>query len=150
MTAAILLMLAAAAPAAAATTTAPATIQAPVLARTVERGEKLATGDFTRGPVSPNAARGMLAPADAAGQEATHRIMAGAPVRAADVAQPRVVRRGDAVTISFATGTLKITSAGRAMSDAGRGEPVRVFNTATGRTLDGVADAPGQVSIPVH
>ena len=149
MTAAILLMLAAAAPAAAAPA-APATIQAPVLARTVERGEKLAAGDFTRGPVSPTAARGMLAPAEAAGQEATHRIMAGAPVRAADVAQPRVVRRGEAVTISFATGALTITSAGRAMSDAGKGEPVRVFNTATGRTLDGIADAPGQVSIPVH
>ncbi|WP_395328455.1 flagellar basal body P-ring formation chaperone FlgA [Novosphingobium sp. BL-8H] len=150
MAAAILLMLAAAAPAAAVAPAAPASIQAPVLARTVERGEKLAAGDFTRGPISPSAARGMLAPAEAAGQEATHRIMAGAPVRAADVAQPRVVRRGEAVTISFITGALTITSAGRAMSDAARGEPVRVFNTATGRTLDGVADAPGQVSIPAR
>lgn len=110
----------------------------------------MAAGDFTKGPVSPNAARGMLAPAEAAGQEATHRIMAGTPVHASDVAQPRVVRRGEAVTISIATGALRITSAGRALADAGKGEPVRVLNIATSRTLDAVADAPGQVSIQVH
>lgn len=144
MFAALILALAAA-PAAAADTVATA-----VLDRTVERGERLSASDFSKAPLPAVTARGALTPAEAAGQEATRRLNAGAPVRAADVVPPRAIRRGEAVTISVATGTLHISSAGRALSDAAKGEPVRVLNLATSRTLDAVADAPGQVSIPVR
>ncbi|MBF7012894.1 flagellar basal body P-ring formation chaperone FlgA, partial [Novosphingobium sp. HR1a] len=88
-----------------------------------------------------------LSPADAAGQEATRRIMAGSAVRVADVAAPRLVRRGENVTIALVSGALRITSPGRALADAARGEPVRVLNLATNRTLEGTAAATGEVRI---
>ncbi|WP_232493714.1 flagellar basal body P-ring formation chaperone FlgA [Novosphingobium kaempferiae] len=119
----------------------------PVLARTVERGEVLSRTDFGTAPVSPAIARGALSPLEAAGQEATHRLNAGAPVRAADVAPPRLVRRGENVTIALVSGALRITSPGRALADAGKGDPVRVLNLATNRTLEGVAAASGEVRI---
>ncbi|MFC0686537.1 flagellar basal body P-ring formation chaperone FlgA [Novosphingobium clariflavum] len=145
MFAALVLALAAAAPAA-----APDTVVTAVLDRTVERGERLSASDFSKAALPAVTARGTLTPAQAAGQEASRRLSAGAPVRAADVVPPRLVRRGEAVTISVASGTMRITSAGRALSDAAKGEPVRVLNLATSRTLDAVAEAPGQVSIPVQ
>lgn len=133
------------APALAAATAIPAGEAAPVLARTVERGEVLSKADFVTAPVLAAIARNALSPAEAAGQEAVRRLNAGAPVRSTDLAVPRLVRRGEAVTISLVSGGLKITSAGRALSDGARGEHVRVLNLATNRTLEAVAESAGNV-----
>lgn len=130
-----------------AATSAPVTEAAPVLARVVERGEVLSKADFETARVLPAIARNALSPAEAAGREATRRLNAGAPVRASDLTAARVVRRGESVTISLVSGALKITSAGRALSDAGRGDPVRVLALATNRTLEGIATAPGEVRL---
>jgi flagellar basal body P-ring formation protein FlgA len=75
------------------------------------------------------------------------RLNAGAPVRSSDLTAPRVVRRGDAVTIAVVSGALRIASPGRALADAARGDNVRVVSLATNRTLEGVAAAPGEVRI---
>ncbi|EQB18183.1 hypothetical protein L284_05575, partial [Novosphingobium lindaniclasticum LE124] len=58
------------APALAAATAIPAGEAAPVLARTVERGEVLSKADFVTAPVLAAIARNALSPAEAAGQEA--------------------------------------------------------------------------------
>ncbi|MGF7153923.1 flagellar basal body P-ring formation chaperone FlgA [Novosphingobium gossypii] len=129
---------------------APAGETTPVLARTVERGEVLSRTDFETARIAPAVARGALGPAEAAGQETTRRILAGTPVRAADVAVPRLVRRGENVTIAVVSGAMRITSPGRALADAGKGEPVRVLNLATSRTLEGVAAATGEVRIAIQ
>ena len=132
---------------AAANTPAPGTEFAPVLARAVERGEVLAKADFETARVLPAVARNALSPAEAAGQETTRRLNAGAPVRASDLTSARVVRRGETVTISLVSGGLRITAPGRALSDAGRGDVVRVMSLATNRTLEGVALAAGEVRV---
>ena len=119
----------------------------PVLVRSVEKGETLSASDFTTAALPPAAGRGATQPGDAAGQEATRRLTAGNPVRAADIAAPRIVRRGEAVTIALISGTLRITATGRALADAGKGEMVRVLNLSTNRTLNAVADTPGQVRL---
>lgn len=118
-----------------------------VLARTIERGETLAASDFTTAPIAPATARNAIPASEAAGQEATRRLAAGSPVRAADIAAPRIIRRGEAVTIALVSGALRITASGRALSDGARGEPVRVLNLNTNRTLDAVAETAGQVRI---
>ncbi|KPH62817.1 flagellar basal body P-ring formation chaperone FlgA [Novosphingobium aerophilum] len=138
------------APALASAPALPAGEPAPVLARTVERGEVLSKADFVTAPVLPAVARNALSPAEAAGQEAVRRLNAGAPVRATDLTAPHLVRRGEAVTISLISGGLKITSAGRALSDGAKGEQVRVLNLATNRTLDAVAEGSGDVRMSVQ
>lgn len=137
-----LLFLAAVVPAA-----QPAGEPTPVLVRTVERGDILSGSDFETVRMPVAAGRGALTPGEAAGQEAVRRIVAGSPVRSGDVASARLVRRGDTVTIAVVSGALRITSPGRALADAGRGEPVRVLSLATNRTLEGVAAATGEVRI---
>jgi flagella basal body P-ring formation protein FlgA len=133
--------------AASALTPAPATVDTPVLARTVAKGETLQVSDFTSAPLSSASARGATRPDEASGQEALRRLSEGSPVRATDITTPRVVRRGEAVMIAVISGPLRITSAGRALSSAGVGEPVRVMNLSTNRTLDAVAEKAGHVQI---
>ncbi|AGH49093.1 flagellar basal body P-ring biosynthesis protein FlgA [Sphingomonas sp. MM-1] len=135
------------APAAALPAPPPATVQAPVLARTIEKGELMSAADFETAPLAPNAARGALPPAAAAGKEAARRLMAGAIVKGTDIVMPRLVRRGEAVTIAVVSGGLTITAPGRALTDGGKGDAVRVVSLSTNRTLDAVVDQPGRVRI---
>lgn len=128
----------------------PPTVDTPVLARTVEKGETLTAADFTSAALPPATARGATPPREAAGQEAVRRLAAGNPVRDNDIVAPRVIRRGEAVTITLVSGALRITTSGRALSEAARGQPVRVLNLSTNRTLDAVADTPGQVHIALQ
>lgn len=125
----------------------PDLVETPVLGRTVEQGELLSADDFTVEALRPAQARGAIIPADAAGKEARRRLQAGATVRGSDLIEPQVVRRGEPVVIMVRAGGLSITAPGRALSSAAAGEPVRVVSTSTNRTLDGVAEAAGQVRV---
>lgn len=124
-----------------------ATVDAPVLARTIEKGDRVSVTDFEVAPVSTTAARSAISPRDAAGMEATRRLLAGQPVRGTDLARPQAIRRGEAVTIALVSGALSITTAGRALSGGGIGEPIRVVSLSTNRTLDGVVEQAGRVRV---
>ena len=126
---------------------APATVETPVLSRTVEKGEILGADHFTTAPLPATAARTAITPAQAAGREAVRALRAGQPVRSTDLAAPRIIRRGQNITILFSAGPLNIQTAGRALTDAAVGEPVRVLNLSSNRTLDAVADAAGRARV---
>lgn len=121
----------------------------PVLLHSISRGQSLSEADFEQAPLSAGAARGALSIEEATGQEARRNLRAGSPVRATDVTTPRLVHRGESVTIEVVSGGLQISSAGRALDDATRGEPVRVLNLATNRTIEGIAQAAGRVAIRI-
>jgi len=141
---AMLLVVPAAVPA---QTGAPASVQVPVLAHAVARGEIVGPDDFATEPRSPAQARNALAVADAVGREAARPLPAGTVLRAPDVIAPRLVRRGEAVTITIRSGGLAIATGGRALASAGAGETVRVVSASTNRTLDGVVEGPGAVRV---
>ena len=122
-------------------------VEAPVLARAVEKGELLSAGDFTVATVLAAQARSALAPADAAGMETSRRLNAGSPVRAFDVMRPQLVRRGEPVSLVVRRGGLAITAPGRALSSGAAGDVVRVVNAATSRTLEGTVEKAGHVRI---
>ena len=126
---------------------APASVDVPVLGRVVQRGAVIGQDDFTTEARSPAQARNALPIADAVGREATRTLMAGTVVRATDVIAPRLVRRGEPVTITVRSGGLAIATGGRALASAGAGEMVRVVNLSTNRTLDGVVEGPDAVRI---
>lgn len=141
----LLLLALLASPAAA--QTAPVTADVPVLSRAVARGEVIGRDDFALEPRSAAQARGALALADAVGREATRTLVAGTVVRPTDVITPRLVRRGEPVTITVRAGGLAIATGGRALASGGAGDLVRVVSAATNRTLDGVVEGPGAVRV---
>lgn len=118
-----------------------------VLARTVQRGEVLDVGDFTTIDMPVTQARDTVSAKDAEGRETRRILRSGLPVRATDLAEPRLILRGDPVTIRLRSGALTISAAGRALGDAARGRPLRVFNEATNQTLDAIAEAAGIVRV---
>lgn len=122
-------------------------VVADVLARTIQRGDLVSERDFAAGEVTAAQARGIVSAQDAAGLEARRTLREGMPVRASDLAEPRLVKRGEPVKISLREGVLTISVLGRALSDGAMGEQVRVFSEATNQTLDGVVEGAGTVRI---
>lgn len=64
----------------------------------------------------------------------------------ASVTKPKLVRRGQAVTLAVRSGTLTITAQGRALADGREGDAVRVV-TPSSRTVEGVVEAGGTVRL---
>lgn len=136
---------------AAAASPAPATnpnmVDTPVLSHPVARGEILSAADFEPQPRARGFAIGALPVASAAGREAVRDLSAGNVVRAGDVVTPRLVRRGEPVTISLRGAGLVIGTTGRALGSGGMGDLVRVVAPATGRTLDTIVEGSGAVRV---
>jgi len=123
----------------------PAPVETPVLARIVERGAVITEEDFTVQALPASQARGAMSAKAAGGMEAARRLTAGTVVRANDIIPPRLVRRGEPVTIYVRSGGLLISTSGRALDNGGRGDHVRVVANSTNRTLDAEVEGSGAV-----
>ena len=126
---------------------APADVAVDVLAHPVQRGDVLSQADFVQEDLAEARARGAIAAEDAAGMEARRSLRAGMPVRYSDLIEPRLVRRGEPVSISIRNGPLTITATGRALGDGAMNEPVRVFSETTNHTLDAFVEGTGAVRV---
>ena len=73
----------------------------------------------------------------------------GTVIAPSDLTAGKVISRGQRVTIVAKNGDISIKVPGKAMSDAGQGEPVKVQNISSQRTVEGIATAPGIVTIPM-
>jgi len=118
----------------------------PVLAHAVQRGDRLSAGDFTEDQLPAYRGRDAISPRNAEGMEAVRNMPAGMPLRATDVMSPRLVRRGEPVTIRYVAGPLVISGSGRALVDGGQGDLVRVV-TESSRTIEALVDGQGAVRI---
>jgi len=125
----------------------PAQVKAYVLIRPIARGEIVGKDDFDVAMMGPAQARATLTPRDAAGREAVRDLAAGVVVRPADLISPRLVRRGEPVTITMRGPGLAITADGRALTAGAAGDVVRVFSLSTNRTLDAIVEGPNAVSV---
>lgn len=123
-----------------------AATQVAVLSRTVERGTVLSVDDFVLEPRDRVVGR-PLDPAAVAGLEAVRPLASGRILLETDLAPPRLVRRGETVTLTVRHGNMVITAPGRALADGRRGTLVRVVSGTTNRTLEGIVDSPGRVRL---
>jgi flagella basal body P-ring formation protein FlgA len=81
------------------------------------------------------------------GKAARRILRAGETVRAGDIAEPTVVRKGDLVTISLSTAGMQLSAQGKAVEDGAMGAAIRVTNTQSSRVIDAVVAGPNQVVI---
>jgi flagella basal body P-ring formation protein FlgA len=126
------------------------TIEAAVLARSVERNEVLKSSDVVV-ERRPKAEVG----SDAAtrdrvvGMQARRQLRAGQAVRIADLAKPDLVQRDQNVTLIYDTPGLYLTVRGKALENGTEGDAVNVMNLQSKRTISGIVTGRGQVSITV-
>lgn len=80
----------------------------------------------------------LLAAEEIVGREAERRLSPGRPLRQADLRSPRLVRKGEVVTLLFRRGPIEISAQGRALEDGAEGARVRATNLDSGRPVAGL------------
>ena len=86
-------------------------------------------------------------PAELTGMQVRSLLTEGRPVMVQSVMQPVVVSRGELVTLRYFDGRLELSSPGRALADAHRGQEVRIVNLVSNATVSGIASADGIVEV---
>lgn len=72
---------------------------------------------------------------DLVGMTPRRMITAGTPINTIDVESPRMVTRGDLVTLVFTDGSLLLTAQGKALQHGAKGDTIRVVNTSSNKTI---------------
>ena len=98
-------------------------------------------------PESALAPDTVLAAEEIVGREAGRRIAAGRPLRASDLRAPRLVRKGELVTLVFQRGPIELTAQGRALQDGSEGERIRAVNVDSERPVSGVVIGPRRLLV---
>jgi len=125
------------------------TIDVPVLKNTIRNGDVISRHDITtiKAPLHSINHDVYLKAQDLIGLTPRRLITAGSPIKEADVQEPRMVDRGDSVTIVYNSGPLRLTSTGRALQHGAKGDLVRVTNAQSKQTIDAVVSGDQEVTV---
>jgi len=121
--------------------TAPLAAETIVAARTIPARSIIMPEDIVLRDV--NVLGGIAEPGLAIGKEARVALYAGRPIRAADLASPAVVERNQIVLLVYQSGTISISTDGRALDRAGAGDRIRVMNLSSRTTVSAQIDESG-------
>jgi flagella basal body P-ring formation protein FlgA len=126
------------------------TVEAAVLARSVERNEVIKSSDVIV-ERRPKAEVGNDAAArdNVVGMQARRQLRAGQAVRVTDLAKPDLVVRDQNVTLIYESGGLYLTIRGKALEGGTEGDAINVLNLQSKRTVSGIVVGRAQVSVAV-
>ncbi|WP_146686022.1 flagellar basal body P-ring formation chaperone FlgA [Bradyrhizobium canariense] len=132
------------------TGTAIETVEAAVLARSVERNEVLKSSDVIVERRPKAEVGGDAATRNAVvGMQMRRQLRAGQALRTGDVTKPDLVQRDDNVTLIYQAAGLYLTIRGKALDSGAEGDVVNVNSQQSKRTISGVVIGRGQVAITV-
>lgn len=125
------------------------TIPVPVAARRIMPDEIIAEGDLAvaRLPMGQVGAYVMTDLEEVIGKQVRRVLSPGRPIQRQSIIQPLIIGRGDRVEIYFSDGLLALSSPGRALSDAHRGQEIRIVNLISNKTVTAIATGSGTVEI---
>jgi flagellar basal body P-ring formation protein FlgA len=126
------------------------TVEAAVLARSVERNDVLKSSDVVveRRPKAEVGAD-VLTRDRALGMQARRQLRAGQALKGADVAKPDLVQRDQSVTLIYETVGIYLTVLGKALEAGTEGDVVNVLNLQSKRTVSGVVVGRGRVAMVI-
>jgi flagella basal body P-ring formation protein FlgA len=118
-----------------------------VFQRDVQRGHVITSGDVSWEDAVPGRLIRNGADMAAIGMEIRRPIKAGQPVLSNDLKAPSIIRKGEQVKIVYVSAGVRLTVDGVAQNEAAKGEPVRVLNNYSKRTIDAIAEASGEARV---
>ncbi len=124
-------------------------VPVPVPRRNLARGTVLTAEMFEESwlPASRLREDTVMLVEDLTGLELRRSLRRGQPVRRGQVQWPRLVRRGDVVTLVFSRPGLILTALGRALEDGAEGQIIRLVNLDSERPLRGRVTGPRRATI---
>lgn len=125
------------------------TVEVPVLNHAVGRGEMVTAQDVTLVRMRKDLLRPatITDPGAVVGMAAKVALRANLPVSEADLQRPLAVTRGALVTLVLNYHGMALTAQGRAMDQGSLGDTVRVTNTHSNLTVEGVIDSTNRVRV---
>ena len=126
-----------------------ALLPAAVAVRPIAKGVVIQADDIEVQPLSPESAdhERLLASKEVIGREARTAIGAGQPISADAVQLPRLVRRGDKVSVRSLAAGVSITTSGKALADGAQGESIPVELEDPKRQIIARVTGPARVEI---
>lgn len=124
-------------------------IEAPHLAASLPPGSILTPADIEMRsvPLKFAESNGFASIDQLVGKALQRQSRAGMLLRPADVAEPLVISRNEAVTVFFRSGPLTLSVKATALNAASQGETIQVINLVSKRVLTGVAVGKGTVEV---
>lgn len=83
----------------------------------------------------------------AVGQQLKYSVAQGTVINPNGLVTQKLVHRGDQIMLIAKAGSMEVRMSGIALSDAIRGQRIRVKNLSSKRIVEGVVDAPGIVRV---
>ncbi len=122
----------------------------PVLARAVARNTVITAADImlVNQPLESVGEGLVFDPEHIIGMELTRSLDEGSTLRVRHLRAPKIIKRGQQVTLVSGTGGLEVRMQGKALADAAHGERVGVAATGSGKTVEGIAHSDGSVHVP--
>ena len=74
-------------------------------------------------------------------------IVAGEPIKKASLKTPKIVSRGDMVTMVFENGPLQLTTQAKALQNGAKGDLIRVVNLGSSKTLQAIVSGDKEVTV---
>lgn len=122
-----------------------------VLARPLPRGHVLTSADLetARRDLSRLPAGYATEPAAVVGQRLKQSLRAGAVITPGTLEARTLVRRGQSVTLLAGSEAVRIRMGGKALMDGALNQRIRVENTSSGRTVEGIVRSAELVEVLV-
>ena len=125
-------------------------VEIPMLTRPMRSGELIRRNNVEWVAVRADAVsrNAVLDLAEIVGKSPRRQLRAGVPIRRGDVRPPIVVAKGSIVTLELRTKKMTLIARVKATENGAAGQTIRVRNTRSKRTVEGVVVGPGRVVVP--
>ncbi len=124
-------------------------VQVPVLKSTLRNGDIIGALDidYIELPAFKLSNGTLLKEEDIVNMTPRRVTAAGKPLISNDLEQPKMVERGDVITLVFADGPMQLTVKGKSLQAGAMGDTIRVSNTDSNKNLQGTVTAHREVTI---
>jgi len=132
------------------------TVEAAITTRALTRGDVIKQSDIAveRRPRSEFTSEPPAPASEVVGLAVRSNLRAGQPLRNAELMKPEIVKKNDMVMLHYQVPGIVLTMRGQALESGTEGDMINVLNPNSKRTIQGVATAPGHVTVlaqkPAH
>lgn len=125
-------------------------MRVPVLSRRVKTGDVIRKADIEWIEIEARLMRDSFITSDDSliGQQVVRSLTTGRPIRSRDVRSRVLIAKGSLATLTLTTNRMLLTVRVVAMGDGGLGETIRVLNTRSKKTIEGIVTGPGRIVVP--